>query len=90
MSVKCVRKWEAEDGTLHNSQREAVIQNAQYKILKNLRTLLDKAGQTGINHITLLNDAKLAVAMRDELNNVLHFHREYTGKISKRTPSVKV
>ena len=83
MSVKCVRKYEAEDGSLHDSSRDAFAHNAQFKVLKNVKKLLEMAagGSPGTSHLSFVNTPALATAMRDEMNKILAYHREYTGKI---------
>lgn len=58
--------------------------NIMYNI--NIKTLLDSSGNNtapSTTHISIVNRPELAVKLRDELNKVLDYHRNYTGKIKK-------
>lgn len=88
MSVKCVRMYQSEDGKLFETVTEANKYNAQYKLLTNIKAVLHQAGYSttdpGGVHISLLNKPELAAKLRDELNKVLEYHRNYTGKVKKK------
>ena len=85
MSIKSVRKYQSDDGKLHDSMQEAYKHNAQFKILDSMRNLLaDSAATTQTLPITLLNNPKIAAEVRDQMNKILDYHRRYTGKVKKK------
>lgn len=87
MTVKCVRRYQSSDGKLHESEKEARKHDAQFSLLTDIKMQLDAAGNNSspsTTHISLLNKPELAVKMRDALNKVLDYHRNYTGKVARK------
>jgi hypothetical protein len=86
MSIKAIRVYQTSDGKTHTSMDAASRHEAQYKVFAGVKTVLDKASVQGqcMAYLDLVNKPKLALAMRDQMNKVLEYHRNHTGKLAKR------
>lgn len=86
MSIKSVQRYQTSDGKLHDDKTSALKHEACSKVLTGVKTLIEKASISGFGctHIDLVNKPELARAMRDQMNKVLEYHRNHTGKLAKR------
>lgn len=85
MPIKAIRMYQSEDGKVHSTMPEATKYNAQQKALSGVKAALAAATPSlrgDLLPIDLLNNPKAAAELRDQLNKVLEYHRNY-GKLKK-------
>lgn len=85
MSVKAIRMYQSEDGKVHPTLAAAHQYNAQQKVMAAVKTTLAETTpsmQMSLLHIDLVNNPNAAAKLRDQLNKVLDYHRNY-GKLKK-------
>jgi len=87
MVIRAITKYVSEDGTEHESIEEARRYDAMFKGMSAIKSALQKASPTnslGTIHIDIANNPNNIIALRDALNTMLTYHRNY-GKLKPKT-----
>lgn len=85
MAIKAVTMYQSEDGKVHTDIVEARKYDSQQRVMSGIKLALATATpsqQWGLLHMDLCNNPSAAKLLRDQLNKVLDYHRNY-GKLKK-------
>lgn len=88
MTIKSVSRFETQDGRLFEDRQDALRHDAQSKVLRQIKTILQEnnVGSVAANlALDLLNKPAVATALRDALNKSLDYQRRY-GKLKVAKP----
>lgn len=81
--VKVVHKYQADDGTVHDSMEDAYKHDALQKVMSKTKKIFQDVGlNTSTVYLDFVNKPQVATQMRDAMNRVLDYHRRY-GKLRK-------
>lgn len=81
--IKVVHKYQADDGTIHDSMEAAYKYDALQKVMARTKKIFQDVGlNTSTAYLDFVNNPQIASKMREAMNRVLDYHRRY-GKLKK-------